>query len=111
MPSQAIGTKVVGVTFEGRQKKLADFYAATVKNVTIERDHDNAYDENAVKVVGHGDGKDYDLGFIGRDISSHLAPIMDNGGTIGSVTFNVHPGDEDYNWGMDVNFILSQEIS
>ena len=48
--------------------------------MTLEREADNTYDTNAVKVlVNVGDGDKYNMGYIPRDLAAILAPVLDKG--------------------------------
>lgn len=66
-------TKVVGVTFEGRQ----DVVAGLVEGATLafERQPDNPHDPNAI-AVRYGA---LQLGYLKREIAKHLAPKFDDG--------------------------------
>jgi hypothetical protein len=55
-------------------------YNLSMINVTLERDADNTYNANAVKVmVNVNNGSRYHLGFIPRDLAALLAPLLDKG--------------------------------
>ena len=63
--------KVVGVTFEGRQAILRNFYEENKKTGKLHKcdlilDDENPYDKNAVGVFLYGD-KLYHVGFISKD--------------------------------------------
>ncbi|HTU69634.1 MAG TPA: helicase-related protein [Candidatus Baltobacteraceae bacterium] len=66
-------TKLVGVSFEGRQDTIAGLRAGT--ELTLQRQPQNEYDPNAIAVL-YGE---LQLGFIKRDIAKHLAPAIDAG--------------------------------
>lgn len=51
--------------------------------LTLERDPDNAYDENAIKVI-HPDSGEF-IGFVEKDVALELAPLIDDGIEIESV--------------------------
>ncbi|WP_164730877.1 helicase-related protein [Anoxybacter fermentans] len=67
-------TKVVGVTFEGRQEYLADLQEGEA--LEIRREPTNIYDHNA---IGIWDQKGRHLGYLNRKMSAHLAPLIDKG--------------------------------
>jgi single-stranded-DNA-specific exonuclease len=77
-------TKVVGVTFEGRQDVIGGLLPGVP--VELRREPDNAHDPNAVGVFFGA----LRIGFIRREISRRLAPRFDAGeryrAEIGSVT-------------------------
>lgn len=75
-----VDLKVVGVTFKNddgssRADKILEMsqHKDTVV-IRLEREPMNRFDPNAIKVVA--DGKQ--IGYIGRDYSGILAPMMDN---------------------------------
>jgi len=75
-------SKVSGVTYGSRQKALGrlEKYGAGVINVSLERDGNNTYDANAIRVmVNVGNGAQYQLGFIPKDLAALLAPLLDKG--------------------------------
>lgn len=64
---------VAGVTF--RRKAVEEFIAFEGdKEITFEREKDNKYDENAIKVLGNGEH----IGYIPATLAQMLAPKMDN---------------------------------
>ncbi len=66
-------TKVVGVTFEGRQDLVAGLEPGV--ELALVRDPDNAYDSNAVRVqLGT-----LQIGFIKKPIAARIAPNIDAG--------------------------------
>ena len=75
-----VDLKVVGVTFKNddgssRADKIIEMsqYKDMVV-IQLEREPGNKYDSNAIKVMA--DGKQ--IGYIGKDYSGILAPMMDN---------------------------------
>lgn len=64
--------RLAGVTFEGRQKLIAE--TKINENIRLKREPRNPYDKNAINVY---DSKNRSLGWIPREIASELAPIMD----------------------------------
>jgi single-stranded-DNA-specific exonuclease len=69
---RTIVTRVVGVTYEGRQRIVALLKVGDT--VFLVRDQNNQYDPNAIKVV-RGDNQQF--GFVNRDLAVKLAPILD----------------------------------
>lgn len=76
-----VDLKVVGVTFKNddgssRKDKIIEIATNGKENyqVTIEREPSNQYDPNAIKVLVDG----RQIGYIGKDFSGILAPMMDN---------------------------------
>jgi single-stranded-DNA-specific exonuclease len=66
-------SKLVGVSFEGRQDVIAGLQAG--RELELERQADNPYDANAI-AVRYGN---LQVGFIRREIAAHLAPRIDAG--------------------------------
>lgn len=66
-------TKVVGVSFEGRQDTIAGLSVGAP--LALERQPDNPNDLNAI-AVRYGD---LQVGFLSRGIAAHLAPAIDAG--------------------------------
>jgi hypothetical protein len=71
--------KVVGVTFTNedgtsRQSIIREIIADDT--ITLRREPTNKFDTNAVAVFVDGEGQ---VGYIGKDYSSILAPMMDAG--------------------------------
>ena len=71
--SNGFNTKVVGVTFEGRQDLAAGLEAGAA--LALIRDPANAYDPNAVGVWLGG----LQIGFVKRAIAARIAPNIDAG--------------------------------
>lgn len=70
--------KVVGVTFsneDGTKRKDIIVGMKLESPIMLEREPSNKYDTNAVKVLTDGG----QIGYIGKDYSSILAPYMDAG--------------------------------
>lgn len=65
--------KVVGVTFDGRQEIIKQLKKSDI--ITIRREPTNRFDTNAIAVISEKG----QVGYIGKDYSSILAPMMDAG--------------------------------
>ncbi|MDQ6933391.1 MAG: DEAD/DEAH box helicase [Candidatus Eremiobacteraeota bacterium] len=93
--ANAFYTKVVGVSFEGRQDLVAGLQEGF--DLTFERQASNPHDANAI-AVRYGA---LQVGFIKRQIAKHLAPAIDSGARytarIGSIT-----GGGTRNWGVNI---------
>ena len=66
-------SKIVGVSFEGRQDTIAGLRVGT--DLTLERQPDNQFDPNALAVYYGA----LQLGFVRKQIAKHLAPLIDDG--------------------------------
>ena len=71
--AESFFTKIVGVTFEGRQDVLRSLREGD--DLMLERQPENPYDANAI-AVRYGQ---LQLGFIRREIARELAPHIDGG--------------------------------
>ncbi|MBV8645574.1 MAG: DEAD/DEAH box helicase, partial [Candidatus Eremiobacteraeota bacterium] len=71
--ASGFNTKVVGVTFEGRQDTVRALAAGTP--LELRRDPANLYDPNAIGVWYGG----LQLGFVKREIAARIAPNVDAG--------------------------------
>ncbi len=70
---EAIDTKIVGVTFEGRQSVCAGLFSGA--RLSLVREPYNAYDPNAIAVLFENEK----CGYISKSLASKLAPLMDGG--------------------------------
>jgi single-stranded-DNA-specific exonuclease len=71
--ASGFNTKVVGVSFEGRQDVVAGLEEGAA--LELRRQPDNAYDPNAIGVWFGA----LQLGFLKREIAAHVAPNIDGG--------------------------------
>ena len=72
---KVIETRVVGVTFEGRQAVVALLQFR--ETVVLKREPDNPYDANAIRVE-RLDGAQ--IGYIPKEMAITIAPLMDANG-------------------------------
>lgn len=105
-----IYTKVRGTTFGDRQDTLRKLSLFEPKNIELKllRQADNPYDHNAVLVVASIQGvEEKDVGYLSKEISSWLSPIMDQGGGV-VVLFSEVTGvkREEGFLGMNLKFVL-----
>lgn len=75
--------KAAGVTYEDRQEVLKYLSQFRPENltVTLERDTDNTYDRNAIRIVVHIPylKKKAKIGYVPKAYSSEIARLMDQG--------------------------------
>ncbi len=71
--ARRFNTKVVGVSFEGRQDAIAGLHEGA--ELELRRRPDNPYDANAVAVHFGA----LPLGFLRKEIAARIAPNIDNG--------------------------------
>lgn len=98
-----IHTKIVGVTFEGRQDIIKDLMEHDV--LLLEREPENVYDKNAVGILTM-EGKH--CGYLNRDIASEFAPAMDNGKKYIVTVSNVTGKEEGKNLGCNIMIALNE---
>ena len=89
-------TKVAGVTFEGRQDIIKGLRSGT--DIMFERDPENKYDPNAVKVLAEGKH----IGFLPR--GSWVAKEMDNGKCFKAYISQITGGGSGMSYGVNVDF-------
>ncbi len=72
-------TRVVGVTYEGRQDVLKEINEM-VDHLIARREPDNPYDPNAIAiyVIKHN-GTERSIGYINRGLAQQLSPHIDAG--------------------------------
>jgi len=68
---RVISTKVVGVTFEGRQEVVARLQMGDV--IWLEHETDNPYDQNAIKVC-RSNGEQ--IGYLSRQLAARIVPYF-----------------------------------
>jgi single-stranded-DNA-specific exonuclease len=106
LKARSIETKVVGVTYEGRQAVVS--ILTEREQVFLIREPENAFDSNAVKVV-RWDRQQF--GYLNRELAKILAPRMDRYGRLVKATVSRLTG-EDYpcsRLGVLIKFYLPSE--
>lgn len=93
--ANAFFTKIVGVSFEGRQDLVAGLQEGF--DLTLERQASNAYDPNAI-AVRYGA---LQVGFLKKEIAKHLAPTMDAGTRYTARIENITGGGT-RSWGVNI---------
>lgn len=98
----AFNTKVVGVTFEGRQQVVQRLAAGDV--LALERQPDNPVDPHAVRVVNAGGEQ---VGYLSARVAARLAPSMDSGTRYSATVSQVTGGSgvthgEDRSYGVNI---------
>ena len=88
-------TKIVGVTFEGRQGYIKECYEG--QSLDLVRDKLNPYDSNAIAVYAGN----YQVGFISKELASKLAPQIDMGKEFSCKVSSV-TGGGDFPYGLNV---------
>ena len=108
--SDFIYTKVRGTTFGDRQDTLRKLALFESKNVGLRliRQPENPYDHNAIVVVASIQGvEERDVGYISKEISTWLSPIMDQGGGVVAFFSEVTGVKREEGFlGMNLRFIL-----
>ena len=90
-------TKVVGVTFEGRQQVVASLSAGDALEVV--RDANNEVDPCAIAVMAPAGRQ---VGFLRRQIAQVLAPLIDDGARYGATVAEVTGGGAGESLGLNI---------
>ena len=90
-------TKVVGVSFEGRQDVVR--LLAEGDALGLVREPDNPADEWAIAVKTRSGDK---VGYLRRQISTAIAPLMDDGASYEACVLQVTGGDEGHSLGVNM---------
>ena len=106
-PGKNITTKVVGVTFNGRQAVVNSLHVDDP--VRLVREPYNPYDPNAIRVETQ-DGRQ--IGYIRRFLAAFLAPFFDSYGkpVSGTVVKLYGFGLRAYNLGVDIRFTIPEPV-
>lgn len=96
-------TKVVGVSFENRQEVLRSLSPGM--SLTLRREPENPCDGNAIAVVH----ENCTIGYLKRELSLHLAPLLDHGTRYAVQVAEVTGGQKDQHFG--VNITLEKKVS
>lgn len=89
-------TKIVGVSFEGRQDRVAGLVPG--QELELQRHPENPADENAIGVWFGG----WQIGFLRRQIAKHLAPLIDGGVRYTARIEHVTGGTDGKNRGVNI---------
>jgi|APFre7841882793_1041355.scaffolds.fasta_scaffold69793_1 hypothetical protein len=71
-----IETKLAGVTFDDCQSNILKWGCADIGTFAMDREADNPYDPNAIRVSLFGI---HNVGYLPTDVAQMIAPLMDNG--------------------------------
>lgn len=94
--SYSFHTKVVGVTFNDRQRFIPGL--RTGEELQLRRERWNQYDSNAIAVF---DGRGNQLGYISKELASDLARRIDAGAQF-RVTVACVTGGNGYTYGVNI---------
>ena len=89
-------TKVMGVSFEGRQDMVAGLVPG--QELELQRQPENPHDSNAI-AVHYGT---FHIGFLRKQIAKHLAPLIDGGARYRARIEHVTGGREGKNYGVNI---------
>lgn len=95
-------TKVAGVTFEGRQDIIKNLEAGTA--LLFERDPENKFDKNAVKVIAEGKH----IGFLPK--GNWVANEMDQGVRFNAVISQITGGGPGMSYGVNVEYEIAGRL-
>lgn len=94
-------SKLVGVTFNERQKVIPTLTAG--EELVLEREKDNPVDRNAIHVLTK---KGQELGYIRKEIAAEIAPLID-AGTMYRCGVTAITGGDDYAYGVNIVMVKS----
>ena len=106
MALQKIQFKIKGGSFDNRQQLLA--WLKTHKTqVWLEREPENQFDKNAIRVMINQNGKPYLVGYFPKEIAATLAPLVDMNQPINIMKYTVIGGYKNKSYGLliDVAFV------
>ena len=103
-------TKVSGVTHGKRQQALEHLtkYSPEDIRIFLQREANNAFDKNAIKVVASVRGKGaYTVGYLPRALADFIAPLLDTGKLIKTAYSGIVGMYEPYmNYGMRISLTV-----
>lgn len=99
-----IKTKVVGVTYEGRQSVIATMSESD--KLDLLRNRNNEKDENAIAVF-YGDEQ---IGFLCRELAEKLAPLMDDGNEFSCEVSEITGGENCLSYGVNIEIKQSGDF-
>jgi len=105
-----ISTKAAGVTFGKRQGLLQrlSLYRSEDITISLQREHSNTYDRNAVQIIAAVRGKGSAvMGYINRTLAEAIAPLMDAGKAVKAALDGITGGHEyGLNYGLNVTISI-----
>ncbi len=99
-----IRTKVVGVTYEGRQSVIATM--SEFDELELIRNRNNERDENAIAVFYEDD----QIGFLCRELAEKLAPLMDEGNEFSCEVSEITGGENGLSYGVKIEIKQSGDF-
>lgn len=72
---------LMGVNFRGADIRALVTDMQVGQTLGLERDPDNQYDSNAIKVIYSAEDEDHFVGFVAKEVAEELAPLLDAGYT------------------------------
>jgi len=104
------GVSVAGITRPEREDSVKGFIEGSARKVRLEPEPDNAYDPNAIRVMGiwkeGGEEKEGMLGYIPKEIAADI----EQDDIVGCVN-TVYRGTEDYNPGVKIDIYTTSAIT
>jgi single-stranded-DNA-specific exonuclease len=98
-----MNTKVVGVSFEGRQEIVRTLKQS--QELFLMREPDNDHDSNAVAVLTNTGEQ---VGYLSKTMAEDLAPAMDKGNNY-NVKITTITGGEDQHLGVNIEILHEDE--
>ena len=78
-PERHLFAPLVGMNYRVGVQLQEEFAANTPFRVKLEREPENRFDENALKVIAQELRPGMHIGYIARDVAARLAKLMDSG--------------------------------
>ncbi len=73
-------TKIVGITFNGRQETIEMIEKNNIKELELVRDKDNEFDKNAIMVIANFKNNwRRQVGYLKKELAEQLAEPIDKG--------------------------------
>ncbi len=104
MKEKEMMSKIVGVTFEGRQENVKKVQPGF--NLFWVHEKDNEYDPNAIKVFADPE-MTLELGHLKRELAEQVVEWLADGKTMQIVAEQVTGGKENQSYGLNVRIIVN----
>ncbi len=98
-------TKVVGVSFDGRQASVSSLVVG--QELLVRREHDNPADADAISL---STTTGVQIGFLRRQIAARIAPVMDGGTRYLAWVSQVTGGDKGRSFGANIEVARADEM-
>ena len=104
--AESFNTKIVGVSFEGRQDEIRSLEPG--EELLVERQPDNEFDSQAIALIRESGAQ---LGYLRRQIAAELAPLMDAGTLYTARVEQVTGGEDGRSLGVNIRVERDDEAA